>query len=56
MSTGATAPTSWKYATFDNGCRMPTQTSNGRSTCYCGASLTIGDTDAHVLSHHMEVA
>jgi hypothetical protein len=52
----AQAFTAWKYQMWETGKQLPTQTSTGRSTCYCGATLTIGDTDEHVFSAHMESA
>jgi hypothetical protein len=35
---------------WDTGHRLPTQASDGRSTCFCGAMLTIGAVPDHVLS------
>jgi hypothetical protein len=32
------ASTAWKYAMWDAGCKMPTQTADGRSRCFCGAA------------------
>jgi hypothetical protein len=34
----------------------PTQSTDGRSTCFCGASLTIGGVPDHVHSAHLETA
>lgn len=47
--------TAWKYAMQAAGCRMPTQNTDGRSRCFCGAGLTIADVLGHVRDdHHME--
>lgn len=46
----------WKYAMWDAKCRMPTQSTNGRSKCYCGADITINETGDHIRSCHMENA
>jgi SOS response associated peptidase (SRAP) len=48
----AQALTVWKYRMWDTGHRLPTQASDGRSTCFCGAMLTIGAVPDHVLSVH----
>lgn len=45
--------TEWKYAMWDARCKMPTQTTTGRSRCFCGADISIDDTDEHVYSAHM---
>jgi hypothetical protein len=45
--------TAWKYAMWGAGCRMPTQSTSGRSRCFCGATLDIQDTEAQVYSVHM---
>ena len=42
----------WKYRMWDTGHRLPTQASDGRSACFCGAMLTIGAVPDHVLSAH----
>jgi hypothetical protein len=44
--------TSWKYRMHDCGCRMPTQNSDGRSRCFCGETIAIGDTMRHVYAAH----
>jgi hypothetical protein len=33
--------TAWKYAMWDAGLKLPTQTQAGRSRCFCGAEITI---------------
>jgi hypothetical protein len=48
------ASTAWMYAIRDAGCRLPTQTADGRSRCFCGAEITITDTDEHIQAAHME--
>jgi hypothetical protein len=52
----AQAFTSWKYRMWDTGHRLPTQSTDGRSKCFCGASLTIGNLPDHVRSAHLETA
>jgi hypothetical protein len=44
--------TTWKYAMWDSGMRMPTQMSSGRSRCFCGAPIDIMGVGAHVLNAH----
>jgi hypothetical protein len=48
------ASTAWKYAMWDAGCKLPTQMADGRSRCFCGAEITITDTDEHIQAAHME--
>jgi hypothetical protein len=48
--------TAWKYRMWDTGQRLPTQVTDGRSTCFCGARLTIGSVSDHVRSAHLETA
>jgi hypothetical protein len=50
----AQAFTGWKYRMWDTGRRLPTQATTGRSTCFCGASLTIGSVPDHIRSAHLE--
>jgi hypothetical protein len=52
----AQAFTAWKNRMWDTGHRLPTQATTGRSTCFCGASLTIGSVPDHVRSAHREIA
>jgi len=47
------ALTAWKYAMWGKGCRMPTQSTDGRSRCYCGETIDIGGTENHVYAAHM---
>ena len=50
--------TGWKYAMGDRGFKLPTQLASGRSKCFCGADLTIGNVTDHIRAAHgrMEVA
>jgi hypothetical protein len=50
------AATAWKYAMWDAGCRMPPQTVDGRSRCFCGVEITNRSIGDHVRACHMEVA
>lgn len=43
----------WKYAMWDAGCRMPTQSPDGWSHCFCGARITIRGIEDHILAAHM---
>jgi anaerobic selenocysteine-containing dehydrogenase len=45
-----------KFCRADTGHRLPTQSTDGRSTCFCGAGLTIGGMADHVRSAHVEMA
>jgi hypothetical protein len=45
--------TAWKYAMWDAGCRMPTQSTSGRARCFCGATIDIQGTATHVYAAHM---
>jgi len=44
----------WKRAMWDRGCKLPTQVEDGRSTCFCGATIGISDVEQHVLTAHMD--
>jgi hypothetical protein len=48
--------TTWKYAMWDAGMKLPTQLPSGRSKCFCGAELTIVGAPDHVRDAHMEMA
>jgi hypothetical protein len=48
------ASTAWKYAMWDAGCRLPTQTADGRARCFYAAQITIADMDEHIYAAHME--
>ncbi len=42
----------WKYAMRDRGCRLPTQNTDGRSRCFCGAAIEIAGMVRHVNEAH----
>jgi hypothetical protein len=44
--------TAWKYRMWDEKCRMPTQRTDGRSQCFCGAEITTKTTDKHIHEAH----
>ena len=44
----------WKQAMWAKGLKLPTQVAEGRSYCFCGAAISIGDMDEHVYAAHME--
>jgi hypothetical protein len=46
------ALTAWKYGMHDRGIPLPTQSTSGRSKCFCGAEISIASTRPHVLEHH----
>lgn len=48
--------TAWKYRMREEGCKLPTETASGRSTCWCGAELTLESCDRHVYEHHVAPA
>jgi hypothetical protein len=48
--------TAWKYRMWDTGHRLPTQSTDGWSTCVCGAAVTIGSVPDHARSAHVEMA
>ncbi|WP_315774839.1 MULTISPECIES: hypothetical protein [unclassified Bradyrhizobium] len=45
--------TAWKYAMWDAGCRMPAQSSTGRSRCFCGAPIDLRTAESHIYACHM---
>lgn len=47
--------TAWKYRMWKEHLPMPTQTQSGRSRCFCGAELAIGDIDKHVAAAHQGI-
>ncbi|WP_454629480.1 hypothetical protein [Bradyrhizobium cenepequi] len=51
----AQALTAWKYAMWEAGAKLPTQTTSGVSRCFCGATIDIAGTDRHVLDAHSEM-
>jgi hypothetical protein len=46
--------TAWKYAMWDAGCKLPTQSADGRGRCFCGAEIDIASMDQHIYAVHME--
>ena len=52
----STAFTAWKYHMWDCGCRMPTQTRDGLTTCFCGTEITNASVNSHIHERHMENA
>lgn len=48
--------TAWKYAMFDAGLPLPTQSTTGRSKCFCGAEIDIAGVGDHVVASHLEMA
>jgi hypothetical protein len=47
--------TAWKYAMWDAGAKLPTQTTSGTSHCFCGAPITIASTDSHIREAHRDM-
>lgn len=45
--------TAWKYRMLDCGCRLPTQTASGSSTCFCGAAIDVAGMGRHVNAAHL---
>ena len=45
--------TGWKYAMHDRGLPLPTQSSDGRTPCFCGAAIDIKGVDHHIREAHM---
>jgi hypothetical protein len=52
----SSAFTAWKHRMWDCGCRMPTQTRDGRTTCFCGIEISNVSINAHIRERHMENA
>jgi hypothetical protein len=44
--------TAWRYAMWDAGMKMPTQTLDGTARCFCGATITIASVESHVRAAH----
>jgi hypothetical protein len=44
--------TAWRYAMWDAGMMMPTQTQDGTARCFCGATITIASVESHVRDAH----
>jgi hypothetical protein len=51
----AEAWTRWKHAMWDSRDQLPTQTTSGRSRCFCGDTITIGGMGEHVRSTHLNM-
>ncbi|MBN9007221.1 MAG: hypothetical protein J0H40_17625 [Rhizobiales bacterium] len=49
------ASTAWKHAMWAAPALLPTQTPEGRSTCFCGAEITIAGTTEHIYACHMDM-
>lgn len=47
------AATPWKYAMWNAGCRMPTQTKDGWTTCLFGEKIDGKTTSDHIRACHM---
>jgi hypothetical protein len=44
--------TAWKYRMWEEKCRMPSQTTDGRSQCFCGEWITQASIPKHVREAH----
>jgi len=44
--------TAWRYTMHARGCRLPTQSADGRSLCFCGEVITIASMVPHVYALH----
>src|SRR5262245_32447300 len=42
------AHTAWKHEMWESGCKLPTQSPEGRSRCFCGAEIDIKGAERHV--------
>ena len=49
----ARAWTAWKQTMWKMGCKLPTQTQEGRARCFCGAEIDISSMQPHVTTAHM---
>jgi hypothetical protein len=45
--------TAWKYAMWDAGMKMPTQSPDHRARCLCGVPIDIPSMASHVYTAHM---
>ncbi|MBR1187278.1 hypothetical protein [Bradyrhizobium sp. AUGA SZCCT0160] len=43
----------WKQKMWETGCKLPTQSTDGRSTCYCGATIDTVTMDRHIYAAHL---
>ncbi|SHH05341.1 hypothetical protein [Bradyrhizobium erythrophlei] len=44
--------TAWKYRMWDEKMQMPTQRTDGRSRCFCGAEITNASISKHIQAAH----
>jgi hypothetical protein len=44
--------TAWKYRMHDTGTPLPTQMAEGRSRCFCGATIDTAGVDRHIAEAH----
>jgi hypothetical protein len=44
--------TAWKYAMHAAAMKLPTQSTDGRARCFCGAEIVTATTARHVIEHH----
>jgi hypothetical protein len=44
--------TAGKYAMHAAAMKLPTQSTDGRARCFCGAEIVTGTTARHVIEHH----
>jgi hypothetical protein len=44
--------TAWKYRMWKEGYLLPTQISDGRGHCFCGAAITNADIEPHIQAAH----
>ncbi|MBR1157442.1 hypothetical protein [Bradyrhizobium sp. JYMT SZCCT0428] len=47
--------TAWKYAMYDAGLPLPTQSTSGQARCFCGAAVNNAGVHRHILEAHMAV-
>jgi hypothetical protein len=47
------ASNNWKQKMWATGCKLPTLSADGRSTCYCGASIDSAGVARHVNDAHL---
>jgi hypothetical protein len=50
---GQRAWTAWKYAMHDAGFKLPTQSADSRSRCFCGAAIDTVGMAQHVNTAHL---
>ena len=50
------ALTAWKYGMHDRGLPLPTQSTSGRSRCFCGAEIDNKTAVDHIRACHMKEA